>query len=191
MKKLKYTIMLILAVYLLILSFLIDRNVLFLFENARSAFFDPIMLWITNFGSLFVVLFVIPSLFSYRGKKFDYMFYLWATFFFSFVTAFILKGLIMRPRPLAGIEFASAINFSFPSMHALVAFAAIPILDREFPKLRIFWILFAFFVAVSRLYFGYHFFSDVVGGALIGYMIGLMFVNLEQLSKKFKTVNKK
>ena len=76
-------------------------------------------------------------------------------------------------------------------MHALAAFAALPILDKEFPKLRVFWILFAFFVAVSRLYFSFHYFSDVVAGALIGYGIGLLFINLEHKYKIIKKVYKK
>ena len=57
-------------------------------------------------------------------------------------------------------------------MHAMVAFAAIPILDKEFSKLKWFWIIFAFLVAFSRIYFEAHFLSDVVFGAFFGYFIG-------------------
>ena len=146
---------------------------------------------ITNFGSLFFALFLIPTLFSLREKKFNYVIYLWAAFFSSIIVSFLLKLIVLRPRPLISSSFLGILNYSFPSMHALAAFAALPILDKEFPKLRVFWILFAFFAAVSRLYFSFHYFSDVVAGALIGYGIGLLFINLEQKHKIIKKVYKK
>jgi undecaprenyl-diphosphatase len=48
----------------------------------------------------------------------------------------------------------------------------LPILDREYPHFRVFWIAFASLVAFSRLYLGVHYLSDVVTGAAIGYLIG-------------------
>jgi len=100
MKKVKNTIILILAISLLIISFFIDNQILFLFSNLENSFFDLIMDWITNFGSLFVVLFLIPTLFSFREKKFNYIFYLWMVFFSSAVVSFLLKFIVARPRPL-------------------------------------------------------------------------------------------
>jgi len=191
MKKIKEVSILILAVLLVIIAFFIDDRVLFLFENIGNSFLDLTMMWVTNFGSLFVVLFLIPTLFSLRERKFNYVFYLWFSFISSVVVSFALKAIFARARPLETINLTGILNYSFPSMHALVAFAAIPILDREFPKLRLFWILFAFFVAVSRLYFNFHYFSDVVAGALIGYGIGLLFIKLEQKYNIFKFVKKK
>ena len=191
MKKLKNLSIPILAILLLAISFFIDKQVLFLFSNIRNPFFDLIMNLITNFGSLFVALFLIPTLFSLREKKFNYTIYLWAAFFSSIIISFLLKLIVLRPRPLTSSSFFWILNYSFPSMHTLVAFAALPILDREFPKLRVFWILFAFFVAVSRLYFSFHYLSDVIAGALIGYGIGLLFINLEQKYKIIKKVYKK
>ena len=66
----------------------------------------------------------------------------------------------------------------------MLVFCAIPILDKEFPKLKYFWIAFAVLVAFSRIYFGLHFLSDVIAGGLIGYLIGIFIVNLEK-EKKF------
>jgi len=191
MKKIKEVSILILAVLLVAISFFIDSRVLFLFKNLGNSLLDAPMVWITNFGSLFVVLFLIPTLFSLRERKFNYVFYLWFSFISSVVVSFILKVIFARARPLETINITGILNYSFPSMHALVAFAAIPILDREFPKLRLFWILFAFFVAVSRLYFNFHYLSDVVAGALIGYGIGLLFIKLEQKYNIFKFVKQK
>ena len=190
MKKLKNIIILFLAILLLTISFFIDSRVQSLFSNTRNHFFDFFMAIITNFLVLFFVLFLAPALFLLRRRKFNYVFCLSLSFISSVFFSLILKLVIARSRPLSG-AFFGILNYSFPSMHALVAFAALPILDREFPKLRVFWISFAFFVAVSRLYFSFHYFSDIVGGALIGYAAGLLFINLEQKYKIFKRVYKK
>src|SRR3989344_3278380 len=58
----------------------------------------------------------------------------------------------------------------------IVTFFALPVIDREFPRIKIFWIVFALLIIFSRLYFGVHFLSDVVAGALLGYLSGFLFV---------------
>ncbi|HIH51471.1 MAG TPA: phosphatase PAP2 family protein [Nanoarchaeota archaeon] len=57
-----------------------------------------------------------------------------------------------------------------------MTFSALPVIDREFPRIKIFWIVFALLIIFSRLYFGVHFLSDVVAGALLGYLSGFLFV---------------
>lgn len=191
MKKVKGASILILAILLFITSFYIDSNIVTLFANTRNSFSDIFMRWFTNFASLFVVLFFIPTLFLYRDKKYSQLFFLWFSFFSSVAVSFFLKLIVARARPLESIAYAGLLDYSFPSMHTLVAFAAIPMLDRNFPKLRLFWVLFAFFVSLSRLYFNLHYLSDVVAGALIGYAIGLLFINLEHKYKINKINHKK
>ena len=63
-------------------------------------------------------------------------------------------------------------DFSFPSFQAMMVFCAVPLLSKEFPKFKYVWVIFACLVAFSRVYLGVHFLSDVIAGALIGYMIG-------------------
>lgn len=191
MKKLKNILIIILAVTMLIISFFIDKHINFLFGNLRNFNFDFILGFITNFMILVIILFFVPTLILLKNKKFNSIFYLWISFFTSVFVSFILKLMIARPRPLDINSFYGILNYSFPSMHTMVAFAALPMLDKKFQKFRIFWILFAFFVAVSRLYFNFHFLSDVVAGALIGYSIGLLLVNLEQKYNIYDKVNKK
>ena len=75
-------------------------------------------------------------------------------------------------------------NFSFPSFQAMLAFCAVPILAKEFPRFKYVWIIFAGLVAFSRVYFGVHFLSDVIAGGIIGYLLGIIVVKLEK-EKKF------
>lgn len=98
----------------------------------------------------------------------------------------ILKYVVARSRPsVFSFPFIDALSYSFPSMHAMVAFAALPILNKEFPKIKLVWILFAVMVAINRIYFDYHFFSDVVFGAFAGYLIGVIVIHIEKKYKFF------
>ncbi len=85
-----------------------------------------------------------------------------------------------RDRPLADLDLHFAVPVdvqlrtwsSFPSDHAVLAFALAASLFRVSPKIG----LWAFFhatmvICLPRLYFGLHYPSDLIGGALIGIML--------------------
>ncbi|HEU4686311.1 MAG TPA: phosphatase PAP2 family protein [Nitrospira sp.] len=91
----------------------------------------------------------------------------------------LLKHLIGRPRPkfmhsgYLHLSPASGSGWdSFPSGHATATFAVAAVLAVRFPKMR--GILFAAAVAIaaSRVLRGSHYLTDVVGGAVLGYVIG-------------------
>ena len=62
----------------------------------------------------------------------------------------------------------------------MLVFSAVPLLNQEFKKFRYIWFVFACLVAFSRAYFGVHYVSDVMVGAVIGYLIGLSMVMIEK-----------
>ena len=120
---------------------------------------------------------------------------------FSAAISLILKVTVQRLRPfqlgivslIPKLEEASygIWNFSFPSFQSMLVFSAIPILSKQFPRLKNIWIAFAVLVAFSRLYFGVHFVSDVLIGAVIGYAIGIGIVRLEKENKWGKNIYNK
>lgn len=63
-------------------------------------------------------------------------------------------------------------RFSFPSGHALNAFAVGSLLALAFPLLTLPVLATAASVAASRVVLGLHWLSDVVAGALVGALIG-------------------
>ena len=181
----------IIGIFLLIISFFIDEEIFNLIEIIKNPFLDIFTSWVISFITVFVILIFITSLFLWKERKREYIPILWLWFISSILISFILKFIVTRPRPFAVYYYPliNIISYSFPSMHAMVAFAALPILDKEFPKFKWFWFLFALLVSFSRIYNGMHYISDVVFGALLGYFIGLFFIFLEDKYKLFKKFN--
>ncbi|MFI5505679.1 phosphatase PAP2 family protein [Corynebacterium kutscheri] len=80
-----------------------------------------------------------------------------------------LKHVIDRPRPPLAGQLIYEFNPSMPSGHTVAAFAFVGSISFIWRKwwLIFLWIL-AVIIAVSRLYIGVHWLSDVVVGALVG-----------------------
>ena len=91
----------------------------------------------------------------------------------------VLKHLVGRGRPKfmhtgnsEFFPFGGSGWDSFPSGHAMAAFAVATVLALRFPKVRWLVILMALAVSVSRLFRASHFLTDIVAGAVLGVMIG-------------------
>jgi undecaprenyl-diphosphatase len=94
----------------------------------------------------------------------------------------VLKAAVARPRPCRVIEGIRLIvacprSYSMPSGHAITSFAcAMPLylLTRGYvtPVWRLYPLLLAAAIALSRLYLGVHYPSDVLAGVLLGALIG-------------------
>jgi undecaprenyl-diphosphatase len=147
---------------------------------------------------IFVILF-LTLLLLWKKQKREWILPLWITMGITAIISFALKILIHRTRPFTTgiVSLASGItakasyfiwDFSFPSFDTAFAFCAVPILSKFYPKLKYLWIGFAVLIALSRVYFGVHYLSDVVFGSLIGYFIGVAIVKVENKSKFFKKV---
>ena len=82
-----------------------------------------------------------------------------------------IKFAIARDRPCAGMEWCPE-SYSFPSMHAAVAFALMTgfLNKKSYPA----YALFALFVCFTRINLGVHIFVDIAGAlpvALISYYL--------------------
>ena len=92
---------------------------------------------------------------------------------------FILKNSLKRNRPAQALSgFQSFITpsdqFSFPSGHSSAAFLFASFMVVIFPAWMWLAYSFALLVALSRIFLGVHFPTDVVVGAIFGLSVGLV-----------------
>ena len=175
--------------FAVILSFIFDNLIVQNISKLRNLFLDEVFLGITFISSEIIIFFFLTSLFLWQEHKRKWILPLWLTLGASAIISFLLKISIQRLRPfqqdLVSIpemlmsKSYEIWNFSFPSFQAMLVFCALPILSKEFPKIKWFWIVFACLVAFSRVYFGLHFLSDVIVGGILGYLIGALVIRAE------------
>lgn len=89
----------------------------------------------------------------------------------------VIKKLVLRPRPylvIAPLELlvAPESSTSFPSGHSASSFVCAYMLARMFGRKGTWAYLPAALIALSRIYVGVHYPSDVVTGVLLGTLIG-------------------
>jgi undecaprenyl-diphosphatase len=93
------------------------------------------------------------------------------------ITVALLKEVTDRARPPvaeSSVQPLIAIpdSTSFPSGHAATAFAAATAVALVYPRFRVPVLLLAALVALSRVYLGVHYWSDVLVGSLFGVAVG-------------------
>lgn len=102
------------------------------------------------------------------------------------VLSALLKDAFDRARPEAADPslipaVATPSNASFPSGHAMTAFATAVVIGALHPRLRWPVLAAAALVALSRVYLGVHFALDVLAGAALGTAIALLVVRAARL----------
>lgn len=187
-----------LILLLVIISLNFDSEIVKVVSSIRNNFLDNVFLGIAFISSEVIIFFLLTSLFLWQENKRKWILPLWITLGVTALVGFLLKIAVQRARPYQqGIVEVLAIlqkeshniwNFSFPSFHTMLAFCAIPILSKEFPKLKYFWIIFAGIIAFLRIYFGVHFLSDVIVGGVIGYLIGWFILKIEEDKRIFRRI---
>jgi undecaprenyl-diphosphatase len=90
---------------------------------------------------------------------------------------FVVKAIVKRPRPDLGPELpplgGAPSSLSFPSAHATSSFAVATAMTRVEPLGALAFIL-AAALALGRPYLGMHYPSDVLAGAVLGTILGLV-----------------
>lgn len=92
----------------------------------------------------------------------------------------IIKKHVERPRPKDNSELVGQLRLigqaqgtSFPSNHTSNCFAAAVVLIGNFRRRYLFY-TFAGLIGYSRIYLGVHYPSDVIAGAIIGILVGVL-----------------
>ncbi len=155
----------------------VDATVFQAMQSLRTPWADHLMLYITRLGDSAVVLALIGGVLLFLGwqRHWRPMVYWLTAAGFGLFASVILKYGLQIPRPPAGIEGLTL--YSFPSGHVLrtvvlYGFLAVMIARAMRPNWR--WLAYSLaglvmlLMAVSRLYLGAHWMSDVVGSLTLG-----------------------
>ncbi len=177
------------------LQVLDTKLLIFVNHGMANGFFDVLMPALTLRGYLVIIPYLLVMFLrgakqkNDEGKSFIAV-AIW-TFLIACVAVYLaewaedwMKNAVARPRPclvIAGIRLIvpCPTSYSMPSGHALSSFAfALPLwyLTRRFIETwwRIFPLFLAGMIAFSRIYLGVHYPTDVLAGALLGAVIGLI-----------------
>ncbi len=155
--------------------------ILWIQENLRGAL-DSVWLFITNLGEdgiLWIALGIV-LLFFKKTRPMGFT-VLVALLFDYLIVNITLKDLIARPRPFVVNELIEPLVTnvspyrSFPSGHAGGSFAAMFAVYRWAPKkIGIPALVLASLVALSRLYMGVHYPTDIIAGCAIGFVCSVL-----------------
>ncbi|MBO6111526.1 MAG: phosphatase PAP2 family protein [Lachnospiraceae bacterium] len=175
---------------------------LFIQENIRNEVLDPIMLAITSLGNAGIV-WIIISLILLIIKKTRKIGICCAVALILQLTLIngILKNIVGRIRPYEVIDGLNCLvgvqkDPSFPSGHTTSSFAVAWIIFKKLPKkFGIPALILAALIALSRLYVGVHYPTDVLAGVFIGILLGILAIIItdrlfERLKKKTDDADK-
>ena len=159
-----------------------DAGLLLAIQSIRLDFLNPIIEVFTqlgNAGILWIVLSVAMLCFKKTRKAGAVS--LLAMIFGLLCTNVVLKHLVARPRPwldvpgLVNLVYEGDPN-SFPSGHTCAAFAAgvawLKLLPWKWGRVGA--MVLAVCMGLSRLYVGVHYPTDVLAGAVVGTLCGLL-----------------
>jgi undecaprenyl-diphosphatase len=158
----------------------------------QNQIFDMIFPFATHLGGFIAWIIILVALIAYAKLKNKETLKKVAilalcALLFADLIAIVLKHIVQEPRPFLALDnvrllIAEDDPFSFPSGHVTSTLAVVTILVLNIEKLvkkhcgiaKIILVLFAVFIAFSRIYCGVHYPFDVLAGAAIGIVSALI-----------------
>jgi len=163
-------------------------------QSFRTDFLDWLFQSFTIFGEEVILICILGFIYWCYDKKIGEM--LGLTVFISLGVNSLLKLIVMRPRPfmadgtIANIRPDTAGGYSFPSGHTQTAstiyFSLYYFIKKRW--LLIVAIVITTLVALSRMYLGVHYLTDVLTGAALGILISFIFSKLLQKNVNLKKI---
>jgi membrane-associated phospholipid phosphatase len=156
-------------------------------QSFRSGFFDALFQFFTMFGEELVIIGILGFIYWCYDKKMGEQ--IGITVFISLVLNSFIKNIVQRYRPyvvdtrIANVRPQTSGGYSFPSGHTQGAASVFGSLAIWMKKrwITIISIIIIILVAISRMYLGVHFLSDVIVGGLLG--IGISYLGYRYFSK--------
>ena len=169
-------------------SFVIDNGVYNYLTTNRNVTMTNIFIILTFLGSTLYIVILNIAIFVYTilRKKYQYSLFL-ANSLTSVLANNILKAIVQRPRPDV-LRLVTETGYSYPSGHTMIAilFYGTIIYFLFKYKVKGKWlvtsvlVLLMIGIAVSRIYLGVHYASDVIGGILMAISLILITTTLHE-----------
>lgn len=164
-------------------------------QTIHTPLLDKILAFITSLGNAGIIWIVLAVVLLILPKTRKTGIIVVAALLADLVLCnLILKNLVARVRPYdvntaIAILIKKPLDFSFPSGHTAASFAAMTALFLA--KMKKAWIaalVLAVLIAFSRLYFYVHYPTDVLGGAVVGILSGIIgYAIVEKIDKRRRT----
>jgi len=168
----------------------IDKEFFLSLNSHHNPFWDTIMLLVTRKETwipfFIIILFFIAK--NYRSKALPIVILMALAILASDQVSVLLKDSIQRFRPVHDPVIGPLVHnvlrkgslYGFVSSHAANGFAIFVFTSRLFKNrayyfLLLFW---ALLFSYSRIYSGVHYPLDILGGAILGWLIGFLFFKL-------------
>ncbi len=152
-------------------------------NKLRRKSIDAIMPFITKIGNLGAIWFVLAFiLFLGTSTRIIGLVIVFGLFNHVIFCNYLLKNIVARSRPSLSVNdkknTALKKDYSFPSGHACSSFIVVTILYLFSSPIYFVALPLSCLMAISRIYLGAHYPSDVIGGIIIGSGIGYLTYHL-------------
>lgn len=163
-----------------------DYLVILAINNIIDSRLTALFKFITLFGDWYLPIFIICITFLFLKNK-SYSIILTINYLLGILLSVTTKLIISRPRPNYSI-IPTPDNYSFPSGHTLTSIVFYGMLyylisqtiKNEILKLTlsIFLTFLLILISFSRIYLGVHYFTDVLGGIILGSILVAQNINI-------------
>jgi undecaprenyl-diphosphatase len=157
----------------------VDADVVVWFAAHRTSLLDAVAAALTTVGRGGLLLVLAAAVRGVANRRLAMAAWqvVLAVLLTMLVSDGIVKPLAQRPRPYEAIPSLTVVgekpaSEGFPSGHAATCAAAAYVLASSWPQARVGLWLFAAVVALSRVYLGVHYLTDVLAGVLVGCAVG-------------------
>lgn len=162
----------------------IDLSIFYFINHTISTgFLDKFFSIITNVNNWYIAYLILLGILFFKGGKLGKLAVLGIVILITVTdqTGYkLLKDFFERARPCNALSdvltpLGCTGSYSFPSNHAINNFAAAAFFSKLFPRYKVVLFVTASLVAISRVYLGLHYPSDIIAGAGIGLIFGYIF----------------
>ncbi len=169
----------------------IDQEIFLFINGFHNAFFDIIMFWVSKTVTWIPLWLYFIYLIIRKYKKISWIIIvaLIASVGVSdFVSVHLFKNVFERLRPCYNPEISSIVHivkdhcggkYGFVSSHSANMFSIATFIfllfKKDFPKYILLVIVWSGLIAYSRVYLGVHYPGDIIGGAILGSLVSVVF----------------